>query len=286
VQVAGPGVLTLDRARAGAEPGVAELIDLEHGFVHFEVVGAGEPVVLVHGLFTPMFVWDEVLPELASRWRVLRYDQYGRGLSERPTGSYGLERYVAQLDAVCRSVHGEQPVRLVAYSWGCGVAAAFAAAWPGRVRQLVLLAPGGLEAGGIGAAVLRTPCLGELALALGARQALAADLRRCFAEPERFEAFQARVQDQRRFEGYERTLLATLRGCPTEFGEQYRAAGERVAVDVLWGTADRKVPVRLLDRLRGWLPGVVVHLIEGAEHGLLIERGPEVAGRLVEVLSR
>jgi len=46
----------------------------------------GPAVALVHGFSVPYYVWDPTAPELArAGFRVLRYDLYGRGYSDRPT---------------------------------------------------------------------------------------------------------------------------------------------------------------------------------------------------------
>lgn len=276
----------LTRAIAERQPGARAFVDLDDGFVHHEVTGQGLPVGLVHGLTTPMFVWDAMVEALAPRFRVARFDLYGRGLSARPAGRYDLDRFVAQLDRLLRHAHGEVPVRLVAYSWGCGVAAAFAVRHPERVERLVLIAPGGLgSAYGPTFAALRTPCLGELLVAFGGREALLADVRRCFVQPERFEGFVARFEQQLDFAGYDRALLATLRHGPANFHDLYQAVGASgLSLDLLWGSLDAKVPIRWAETFATLAPHARLHRVSGAGHGLLVEHAAEVGERLGRIL--
>ena len=59
---------------------------LPSGVTHYELKGpdTGQVVVLVHGSTIPMYIWDEQVDDLAKAgFRVLRYDQYGKGFSDR-----------------------------------------------------------------------------------------------------------------------------------------------------------------------------------------------------------
>ncbi|MBX5470202.1 MAG: alpha/beta fold hydrolase [Thermoleophilaceae bacterium] len=50
----------------------------------YELAGEGPPVVLVHGFSLDMSMWDEHFDALSERYRVLRYDARGYGLSQPP----------------------------------------------------------------------------------------------------------------------------------------------------------------------------------------------------------
>ncbi|WP_459709757.1 SDR family oxidoreductase [Actinophytocola sp. KF-1] len=81
--------------------------------------GDGVPVVLVHGYPDNASVWDGVAGELASRFRVIRYDVRGSGESGEPSSrdGYVIPRLVEDLVAVVRDL-SDQPVHLVAHDWG------------------------------------------------------------------------------------------------------------------------------------------------------------------------
>lgn len=100
--------------------------------------GDGPPLVLLHPGVGDSRLWDPVLPRLAERHRVIRYDVRGYGRSPRPTVPYSLqEDLVAVLD------HFElRRVPLVGCSMGGGTALSLAVSDPSRVSALVLLCPG------------------------------------------------------------------------------------------------------------------------------------------------
>src|SRR5690606_2610261 len=60
--------------------------------LHYRLVGpAGAPVVaLVNSLGTDARIWDGVIAQLSSRYRVLSYDKRGHGLSDPPPGGAPL----------------------------------------------------------------------------------------------------------------------------------------------------------------------------------------------------
>ncbi|MGD9769542.1 MAG: alpha/beta fold hydrolase, partial [Pseudolabrys sp.] len=58
-------------------------IDANGISIHYELAGNGPSVVLLHEMGGTLASWDGVVPGLASRYRVLRYDQRGAGLTEK-----------------------------------------------------------------------------------------------------------------------------------------------------------------------------------------------------------
>ena len=86
-----------DGARKSA-PG--KFVHLSKGIVHYELLGPehGQTVVMVHGFTTPYFVWDKNVNALVDAgFRVLRYDHYGRGFSDRPDVKYDRDLYDQRL---------------------------------------------------------------------------------------------------------------------------------------------------------------------------------------------
>jgi 3-oxoadipate enol-lactonase len=61
--------------------------------LHARVEGRdGAPwLVLSHGVATGLAMWDGVIPALAERYRVLRYDTRGHGASPATDGSYTFD---------------------------------------------------------------------------------------------------------------------------------------------------------------------------------------------------
>ena len=64
----------------------------------------GPTVVLVHGFPDSHVLWDGVVPLLAERFRIIRYDNRGVGLSSapKPVSAYAMARFADDFAAVIR----------------------------------------------------------------------------------------------------------------------------------------------------------------------------------------
>ena len=97
-----------------------------------------EPVILIHGLGTQAARdWAEVVPALATTYDVYALDLPGFGASDKGNHLYSPSNYVRVLDALFAE-RLKQPVNVVGHSMGGLIALSYAAAYPHRVRRLVV----------------------------------------------------------------------------------------------------------------------------------------------------
>jgi len=103
-------------------------------------VGSGDVLVLVHGISGSMRNWALVAPALATRLRVVSYDQRGHGLTSSPTPPdfYTLDLLAEDLRRLVDDL-GVERFTLVGHSMGSMVAQTFVLAHPERVDRLVLV---------------------------------------------------------------------------------------------------------------------------------------------------
>ena len=76
---------------AARKTATGSFVKLSEGYTHYELSGpdTGKVVVLVHGFSVPYYIWDSTTAYLANAgFRVLRYDEFGRGFSDRPDKKY------------------------------------------------------------------------------------------------------------------------------------------------------------------------------------------------------
>lgn len=80
----------------------------------------GPTVVLVHGFPDSHVLWDGVVPLLADRFRVLRYDNRGVGASSapKPVSAYSMDRFADDFAAVTGELSPGRPVHVLAHDWG------------------------------------------------------------------------------------------------------------------------------------------------------------------------
>lgn len=107
-----------------------------------EVQGHGELLILVHGAVGDYRTWENVLPTLAERYRVLTYSRRWHHPNSPPLNgeAYTQSAQMTDLAALIRS-QGGGPVRLLAHSYGAAICAELAVQHPELVRCLVLAEP-------------------------------------------------------------------------------------------------------------------------------------------------
>ena len=106
--------------------------------------GAGQPLVLLHGLASTHRIWDLVAPLLAKDYRVITVDQRGHGESAKPDGGYDFNTVAADLNGLLQILSLESPI-LIGHSWGANVALEHAATYQGVAGGLCLVDGGTIE---------------------------------------------------------------------------------------------------------------------------------------------
>lgn len=117
---------------------VTRLQDLD---VYYEMHGAGEPVLLIHGLGSSTEDWAPQVEALAERFHVIAYDVRGHGRTAKPKGRYSVTQFSA--DAAALITHlGLGAMHVVGLSMGGMIAFQLAADHPDLVRSLVIVNSG------------------------------------------------------------------------------------------------------------------------------------------------
>lgn len=106
--------------------------------VHYQQLGKGADLVLIHGLYCNLAFWYlTVAPKLAENYRVTVYDLRGHGLTQRVPAGYRAIDLADDL-ALLLAHLGVDSAHIVGHSFGGAVALAFALRNPGQVRSLTL----------------------------------------------------------------------------------------------------------------------------------------------------
>jgi pimeloyl-ACP methyl ester carboxylesterase len=149
-----------------ATPEPDTMITVEGVALHFARLGAGPPVVLVHGASGNLADMTFRLgPALAGRHEVIAFDRPGLGLSELPPGGGVSIGRQAELMRAALAQMGIERYLLVGHSYGGSVALAWAVEAPETVQGLLLIsAPSQIWEGGLGLTtdLLANPVTGPL----------------------------------------------------------------------------------------------------------------------------
>jgi pimeloyl-ACP methyl ester carboxylesterase len=280
-----PERLTLDEsARAGA-PG--KFITLSHGVTHYELAGpdTARTVVLVHGFSVPSYIWDSTFAGLtAAGHRVLRYDLYGRGWSDRPAVDYDGALFDAQLGELLDSLAVAGAVDLVGLSFGGFVTAHFTNSFPERVHSLTLVDP--VAESAKLPSVLEMPVIGPWIWQTTRVPRMAEGQSADFLHPERFPTWADQYRPQMRYKGFGRALLSSaITSSRTNYDSLYAGVtATRTPVLLIWGREDTVVPFALSEVVRRSIPSLEFFPVDSAGHLPHIEQARLVNARLLTFL--
>ena len=258
----------LDDATRANMPGM--FAKLSDGYTHYELSGpaGSRVVVLAAGFSVPYYIWDPTAAALTSAgFRVLRYDYYGRGYSDRPSIPFTDEMYVRQLAELLAAAHINDPINLAGISFGGSLITSFADKYPDRVRSLIYFDPS-----------IRKPYLTSLLedfpqvwnyfAAVLDQRAWADGQFADFLHPENFPDWAKRYRDQMQYKGFRRARLSELvSNSNIDQSDQLKRVGEHTRpVLVIWGKQDNTVPFEDSEWFMKALPHGRLVAVEGAGH--------------------
>ncbi len=276
-----------DAARRGVSGSFVRLSD---GVTHYQLGGpAGGPtLLLIPGFSTPYNGWDPTYDGLtAAGVRVVLYELFGRGWSDRPVARYDADFYDRQVLELLNSLGLTPPVDVGGVSMGGPIAVTFAARHPDRVRRVLLFDPG-YWPDNPAPFKFRAPLLGEFNMNLSMAPRLAESQWQDFEHHERYPHYLDAYREQMRYRGFRRALLETIRNyLSKDVTADFKRLGKTgKPVLLVWGKDDRDVPIAVADQVRADIPRAEFHPIDDAAHIPHYERPDVVNPIVLEFLRR
>ena len=111
-------------------------VEVGNGSLYYEEAGWGEPVIFVHGHSLDHRMWDEQFPVFAKKYRVIRYDLRGYGISSSQTEDYQFT-HAEDLVTLMDSLHIKK-AHIVGLSLGGFITADMLAYFPDRMLSAFL----------------------------------------------------------------------------------------------------------------------------------------------------
>ncbi|MBO0903309.1 3-oxoadipate enol-lactonase [Jiella sonneratiae] len=245
--------------------------------IHHQVEGpeSGAPtIVLVNSLGTDFRIWNDVAAAFSGRYRIIRYDKRGHGLSEVPPPPYRMEDHAADLLALLDH-HLVPSCLVVGLSIGGEIALGLAALDETRLAGLVLMDTahkiGDAESWDARIAAIEKDGIGAIAPQI---------LSRWFTPG-------FRTPDNPAFTGYSNMLLNSplpgyLGSCAALRDADYTETARKLAIPTLLmvGDQDGSTPPDLVKSCADLVAGSRFEVVAGAGHLPPIEQ-PEATVRLV-----
>ncbi len=266
-------------------------IKLPDGFTWYELAGPanGRPVIFINGFSVPHYLWDHNFKPLADAGlRVLRFDHFGRGWSDRPDLDYSPDLFDRQIIDLIHSLDINTPVSLVGSSMGGIVASIFAVRHPELVDRLVLLDPAGvMPPPEFPKSLLLVPVLGELIMHLTGSRTLPSGMAEDLLYPDRFPQYVSDYLPQMEIAGFKRAVLSTFRsGILWNERAVYEQLGKLdIPVLLVWGEHDQTVPLACGEEILKMLPRAEWWVIDDTGHVPHYEHADVLNPMMVEFLN-
>lgn len=270
-------------------------IELEDGTVHYQIGGPseGEPIILVHGFSSPMFIWDPTYNFLVAQgFRVLRYDLFGRGYSDRPKVKYTEELFDRQLHQLIEKLQftkNGKKINVIGLSMGGIITVNYADNHPEFVKKLVLVDPAGFPTGKkLIPRIMKIPFLNKLIFRYAGSKRLVSKMHDDLLHPENFPKFQISYTEQMEYRGFLRAILSTMLKLDMESAQAtYERIGKsNIPVLLIWGELDETIPYRVHKQVCDAIPQIEFHSIEKAKHLPHYEQSDEVNEILLKFLQK
>lgn len=268
------------RAKYGGPP--SQFVAIGDGVrVHLRDEGPRDApaIILLHGSNADLHTWEPWVEALKTRYRVIRFDQVGHGLTgPDPREDYSTANFVADIGEVADML-GLTTFILGGNSMGGKHALAYAIAHPERLNGLVLVDGSGgpmlkiarkgedkKDSGNIGFTIARMPGVNLIAEQITPRSLIRQSLEqsvsvKSVASP----AAVDRYWELLRYPGNRRATLA-------RFSQPYDPLGAAAIAKVqtptliLWGEEDRIIPVEAGQWLARTLPASTLRIYPGIGH--------------------
>lgn len=265
-----------------------QFAELPLGWTHFELSGPekGDLVVLVHGFSTPYFIWDPVQKSLTDAgYRVLRFDLYGRGYSDRPDTVYNFDLFTAQINDLLNFLHLTESFDIMGLSMGGPIVAHYVSKYPERTKKIVLIDPFTSKTNTF---PLNVPLIGEYLNSVVYIPSLTKGISADFVDPSKVPSdWVEKYETQLSFKGFGRAILSTIRNIISlePKPEFEKLALTKKQVLVFWGDQDRTTPLEKGEYVKDLLKAEFV-LVKDAGHLPHIEKPEVVLPAISNFLSK
>ena len=260
-----------------------KFIQLTAGITHYDEGGTdtGRVVILVHGFSVPYHIWDGTYDSLIQAgFHVIRYDEFGRGFSDRPDVIYDPVLYRTQLFDLITSLKLKTPASLAGVSFGGAVVSDFVVHYPQLIDKIILVDPvynfGKIDDPEI---------IANYKMATDHEKQAAGQLDD-FKYPEQFPGWVDKYKVQMQYKGFRHALISTRNNYSKDsIISNYRVLGSlQKKILLIWGREDQTVPFQYSDSLRKIL-SVDFFPVDDARHLPYLEKPLLVNQKIISFLK-
>lgn len=243
-------------------------------------LGSGTCICLLHGYLETAEIWEDFVPLLTDRFRVITMDLPGHGWSGNWGDEHSMNDLAASLEKIL-DTEGIEKIILVGHSMGGYVTMAFAALYPQRLAGYVLF---------------HSTCFADtpekkanrdreisLVLCGRKRQIINVNIPKAFADDntERLEEKVKRVQEIA-YQNEDQGIVALLRGMKNRADLSSTLSDSSLRLLLIGGMKDNYIPFEVFEKLSAMAAHASVLRLEESGHMGFMEEPETCAEALLE----
>jgi pimeloyl-ACP methyl ester carboxylesterase len=105
--------------------------------MYYEVIGAGTPLLLIHGGTVTSQMWAPFIPSFAAHFQVIAPDSRGHGRTDNPTGGFSYRLMAEDMASLIQTLGLHKPL-VFGYSDGGQIALEMGICYPGLAQAYVV----------------------------------------------------------------------------------------------------------------------------------------------------
>jgi pimeloyl-ACP methyl ester carboxylesterase len=253
--------------------------------IHYRVEGnsKGPTLILLHGVLASLHTWDGWVERLSSKYRIVRLDLPGFGLSGPLANKEYTPEYAVEFFEMTRKEMGIERFHLAGNSLGGFISWFYATKYPEHVDKLILIDPIAypqplpriikFASGAFG---------GTMAQISSPRFIVKRNIRQVYGNPDSVnDDLIDRYHDLLLNEGHREAMVEyfrTLKKYSVDDSIAQSIPKIQAPTLLMWGGKDRWVPIELIDRWKHDVKGLKVHVYDEGGH-VPMEEFPDATAR-------
>jgi len=106
--------------------------------IYYEIIGEGEPLLLVHGLGSSTRDWEASVPIFSKDYQVITVDIRGHGKTDKPKGPYSIKNFAKDIADILMSL-GFNSVNVLGISLGGMIVIQLTIDYPELIKTLAVV---------------------------------------------------------------------------------------------------------------------------------------------------
>ncbi|MDC1162203.1 alpha/beta hydrolase [Tenacibaculum sp.] len=266
-------------------------LELNFGKTRYKVYGEKNQntIILIHGFNGFMECWNPNINSLVTAgYKVVLYDLWGRGLSDRPRVDYKIEVFRNQLNDLINFITPNK-VSLMGSSFGCVIASDYTLNYPDKIKKLVFVGPAGWPSPkNKPSSLINVPVLSHSVFHLFGLKILKPKVENYLYDKKNHYWAIEYWEKYANLSGYNRSALSALKHAPViDYLYGWKKIGkEKTPILFVWGKNDVSFPFINTKKVEKLIPNAKIIGIENSAHWVNIEKPNIVNNEIITFLNQ